>query len=177
MISAEIIRDCIEGKSLAQKKIYERLSPYLLGICRRYFSDISIAEDIMIESMFKIFDKLHQYSGQGNFMAWARKITVNACLMEIRKTKLQKSSLDDSHYEIQGQVFIEEDIHAQEILNLLDALPKGYRTVFNLYVIEGYKHREIAEILDISINTSKSQLILAKKKIQQLWLKKNQIQS
>jgi RNA polymerase sigma factor (sigma-70 family) len=168
-IRAELIQACKNGVPSAQKELYSLLSPFLLGVSRRYFNDPTTAEDVMIESMYKILTKLDKYHGEGSFQGWARRICVNECLMLIRKQKVFTDSIDDSHLEIKDKEYIEGDIMAQDILKLIDKLPAGYRTIFNMYVIEGYKHREIAEKLDISINTSKSQLILAKKKLKKNW--------
>ena len=168
-ISSDIIQGCLNGSSQSQKVLYNKLSPYLLGVARRYISDAVLAEDMMIESMYKVLTKIQQFSGEGNFVAWARRICVNECLMSLRKNKTYLESIDDSHLQIGDVERIEGDIAAKDILSLLEKLPTGYRTVFNMYIIEGYKHREIAEKLGISINTSKSQLILAKKKMLKLW--------
>lgn len=168
-IRKELIKACRDRIPSAQKELYGILSPFLLGVSRRYFKDPVSAEDVMIEAMYKILTKLDKYSGEGSFMGWARRICVNECLMVIRKQKVFTDSIDDTHLEIGDTDHIEGDVMVQDILKLIDSLPIGYRTVFNMYVIEGYKHREIAEKLGISINTSKSQLILAKKKLRKTW--------
>lgn len=144
------------------------------GLCLRYIKQREIAEDVLMEGFFKVFDKLHTYKGQGSFEGWMRRIIVNEALMHLRKQKHLFVSTEINALPIRAvDLTIEDELAAQDILNLLEALPTGYRTVFNLYVIEGFKHREIAEMLDISINTSKSQLILAKKRLRQL-VKQNQ---
>ena len=172
-IRKELIEACKDGIPSAQKELYDILSPFLLGVSRRYFQDPDTAEDVMIETIYKILTKLDKYHGAGSFQGWARRICVNECLMLIRKQKVFTDSIDDSHLQIGDTVHIEGDVMAQDILKLIDNLPVGYRTVFNMYIIEGYKHREIAEKLGISINTSKSQLILAKKKLRANWEKLN----
>lgn len=174
-IRRELINACKNNVPSAQKELYSMLSPFLLGVSKRYFKDPITAEDVMIESMYKILTKLDKYSGEGSFMGWARRICVNECLMVIRKQKVFTDSIDDSHLEIGDVVHIEGDVMVQDILKLIDELPIGYRTVFNMYVVEGYKHREIAEKLGISINTSKSQLILAKKKLKKTWEQLNKL--
>ncbi|NJL76929.1 MAG: RNA polymerase sigma factor [Saprospiraceae bacterium] len=141
----------------------------MYGVCKRYISSKEDAEDVLVESFFKVLTKIEQYQGNGNFEGWIRRIVVNEALMFIRKRVLLT---EDAELELlnipENSASIVEELNAAAILNVLDKLPIGYRTVFNLYVLEGYKHREIAEELGISINTSKSQLILAKKKITEL---------
>ena len=118
--------------------------------------------------MFKVFDKLHTYSGEGSFEGWIRRIVVNEALMYLRKKRLLTVEVDQADWsvaDIPPPLSIEHDLAVKDILGLLTRLPTGYRTIFNLYVIEGFKHIEIAEMLGISINTSKSQLILAKDRL------------
>lgn len=123
----------------------------------------------MIEGFFKIFSQLHQYTGTGNFEGWMRKIMVNESLMHLRKAHAMKyaSELSPNLHQVE-QFDIIGEINVKEIVSLLDQLSIGYRTVFNLYVIEGYKHQEIANLLGISENTSKTQLMMAKDKMRKL---------
>lgn len=118
-----------------------------------------------MEAFYTIFSKINTFKGQGSFEGWIKKVTVNHCLMAIRKAKPEYSDLDEQFDISSNEPSPLDEIYESELLDLLDRLPDGYRTVFNLYVIEGYKHKEIAEALGISINTSKSQLILARKKM------------
>ncbi len=170
----EIIDGCREQNRKAQKLLYERHSPVMFGVCMRYVKNRQDAEDVMIEGFFKAMTNIHQYSGQGSFQGWLRRIMVNESLMFLRKAHNFKMTVEISNIEIKSQVNVQDELQAKDILKLLDKLPTGYRTVFNLYVLEGYKHREIAELLGISINTSKSQLILAKKRMQSL-IEQNQL--
>ena len=131
------------------------------------------AEDVLVEGMFKVFDNIDSFQGAGSFEGWIRRIVVNEALMFLRKRRLLTVDTDVSELntiELSHPLSIEHELAAQDILKLLEQLPTGYRTIFNLYVIEGYKHIEIAEILGISINTSKSQLILAKERLRKLML-------
>ncbi len=161
---------------MAQQLLYERFSPTMFGVCKRYLKTREDAEDILLEGMFKAITNIRQYHGKGSFEGWIRRIIVNEALMFLRKKQLLKISLDTYPFDAKSaDVSIEEDLAAQDILNLLHQLPTGYRTVFNLYILDGLKHREIAELLGISINTSKSQLILAKKRMRAL-LKKTGIE-
>ncbi len=141
----------------------------MLGVCRRYVDRYEEAEDVMIEGFFKIFSQLHQYTGTGNFEGWMRKIMVNESLMHLRKAHAMKyaSELSPNLHQVE-QFDIIGEINVKEIVSLLDQLSIGYRTVFNLYVIEGYKHQEIANLLGISENTSKTQLMMAKDKMRKL---------
>lgn len=163
-----LIEACKKGERKAQKVLYETHGPLMFSICRRYLSRIEDAEDVFVHGMSRIFENLHKYSGKGSFQGWMRKLMVNECLMFIRKNKNFKYT---SELDVVDKVIdpvSEDNLYTEDILKLLDKLPPGYRTVFNLYVIEGFKHREIAAQLNISINTSKSQLILARKKMQEL---------
>ena len=141
----------------------------MLGVCRRYVKNLEEAEDIMVEGFYKVLTKINMYSGEGSFEGWIRRIMINESLMHLRKVNHFRFTEEiDANIDLPEEPTIVEEIAAQEIIDLLDELPNGYRTVFNLYVVEGYKHREIAEELGISINTSKSQLILAKKRMEKL---------
>ena len=173
LITSELIEKCKQFDRKAQKELYDKYSKLMLGVCRRYIERHEEAEDVMIEGFFKIFSQLHQYQGIGNFEGWMRKIMVNESLMHLRKEHALKYSneLTANHLHTDNYDIIAE-INSNEILSLLSKLSVGYRTVFNLYVVEGYKHQEIAEILGISENTSKTQLMMAKEKMKKLILEK-----
>lgn len=169
-----LIAQCKKEDKAAQKALYDKYSSLFYAICMRYLKNPADAEDAMVEGFYKIFSKINQYKGNGSFEGWMKKIIVNESLMKIRK----KNNLS-LHVEIEKAYTVKTDPKAlsnleyKELLELINELPNGYRTIFNLYVIEGYKHREIGELLGISINTSKSQLILAKKKLRELIKKKH----
>ena len=165
MTQEELIAGCRRHRPRAQRLLYERYAPVLLGICRRYLRRQEDAEDMMVESFYRIFDRIGQYTGEGNFEGWMKRIAINQCLMFLRKNHALKGAMEIQHYDEPEPAAIEHQLTEHKILELLDQLPEGYRTVFNLYVIEGYKHREIADQLGISINTSKSQLIYARKRL------------
>lgn len=168
MTEYELIERCCEQDAKAQRFLYERYAPKMLGVCRRYISSREDAEDVLVEAMFKVFDNIQAFQAAGSFEGWIRRIVVNESLMFLRKKRLLTVDSDGSELNSMGHatpLSIEHELAAKEILQLLERLPTGYRTVFNLFVIEGYKHIEIAEMLNISINTSKSQLILAKEKM------------
>lgn len=169
-----LISACKNNERQAQKELYDNYSSYILGICMRYMKKRDEAEDAMIQSFFRIMNNIQSYNGSGSFEGWMRRIAINECLMAIRKKKMLMVDIDDAKQLEYSETSIVELLEYQELLQILDELPTGYRTVFNLYVIEGYKHREIAEQLNISINTSKSQLILARKRLVEILSKKKQ---
>lgn len=165
----QLIEACKANQRAAQQRLYDRFSPVMFGVARRYVNRPEDAEDILVDAFYKVFANLHQYSGNGSFEGWIRRIVVNEALMFLRKRHaLQGASEINPQLDLPSRPRATDTLEAQDILDLLDLLPTGYRTVFNLYVLEGYKHREIAAKLNISINTSKSQLILARKRLQEL---------
>lgn len=169
----EWVERCKKGDRIAQTHIYQRYAPVILAITRRYTGQTEDAEDVMMETFMSVFTKIQDYSGKGSFEGWMRRIAVTQSLMFLRKKRIRWTEMTENQ-DIADPKTVLDQIYEYEILGLLDHLPAGYRTIFNLYVIEGYKHREIADMLEISINTSKSQLILAKKRMAELIQKKNQ---
>lgn len=169
---SEIISRCRRNNRSAQNFLFERYAPIFKSICMRYMSSEDIAEDVLIQAFYKIFIKIRTFKHEGSFEGWMKRIVINECLMELRKTKNLSLTVPMNEEVGEWKVEMRDNLEYEELLKLLKELPSGYRTVFNMYVIEGYKHREIAEKLGISINTSKSQLILAKRKLQQLIKKK-----
>ena len=164
----ELIQACNEEDRRAQKMLYERYSPVMFGVCKRYLKTREDAEDVLVEAFFKVLTNIHQYKGAGSFEGWIRRIVVNESLMFIRRRHNFSMTVEINNIDAPAPAKAIGRLAEQEILRLLDQLPTGYRTVFNLYVVEGYKHREIGDMLGISINTSKSQLILARKRMQEL---------
>ncbi len=165
----DLIAACKQQDRRAQKLLYERHAPVMLGVCRRYIHDPQEAEDVMVEGFFKVLTKIGMFNGEGSFEGWVRRIMVNESLMHLRKANPFKFTEEiNPNIDLGEQPTVIDRLESEEILGLLDELPPGYRTVFNLYVVEGYKHREIADELGISINTSKSQLILAKHRMEAL---------
>jgi RNA polymerase sigma factor (sigma-70 family) len=162
----DLARAISKGDSKAQSMLYERYSPKMLSICLRYMGDMMEAEDVMIEGFMRIFDKINQFNFKGSFEGWMRRIMVNEALMRLRGKKMINVELDEVRQESSG-VTVESNINAEELLKLVNELPVGYRTVFNLFAIEGYSHAEIAEQLEISEGTSKSQLSRARALLQE----------
>jgi RNA polymerase sigma-70 factor (ECF subfamily) len=169
MINQKQIEELKKGDRKVQKEVFRALSPFMLAVCRHYIQNEQDAEDIMIKGFFQAFTKIHQLDHEQSLKPWIKRIMINECLMFHRRNKKFKSTLQLS--EVQD-VQIEEKaikvLRVEELFAYIDQLPDGYRTVFNLYCVEGYKHREIAEMLGISINTSKSQLILARKRLKKM---------
>ncbi|MEE4115227.1 MAG: RNA polymerase sigma factor [Marinilabiliaceae bacterium] len=169
MSDQEIVKGCRNKDRLAQKSLYDRYSGLLLGICIRYATDVPEAEDILQESLVKVYMNIGDFTGEGSFIGWMRKIVINTAITHYHK------HLKHKHYVEIEEVYTSEagksDIPdtpytAEELMKILDQLPPGYRTVFNLYAVEGYKHKEIAIMLDIDVNTSKSQYSRARSFIQ-----------
>jgi RNA polymerase sigma factor (sigma-70 family) len=170
VIEETLLQRLAAHEPAAQKWLYDRYSPMFFALCRRYLRSREDAEEALVSGLFKVFSQIESYTGTGSFEGWMRRIVVNECLMMLRKTQNLVFPGNDAqlNHEQADTFSIEAELSAREILELLDQLPNGYRTVFNLYVLEGYKHLEIADMLGISINTSKSQLILAKEKLRNL---------
>lgn len=164
-----LIQRLREQDRAAQKWLYDRYSPLMFSVCRRYLRSGEDAEEALVSGFYKVFSQIDHFAGAGSFEGWIRRIMVNEALMMLRKKQPLVFPGEDSAFRDQADSFsVEAEMSAREILDLLDQLPPGYRTVFNLYVLEGFKHHEIADALGISINTSKSQLILAKEKLRNL---------
>ena len=155
-----LIAGCKKGDRKAQKAVYDLLAPKMYALCIRYAGDRESAADILQEGFVTLFTKLDTYKGEGSFEGWARRIFVTTALMELRKKDALKMSGDIEEArgleaETSSQL---EDIGYKELMQLIEGLPSGFRTVFNLFVLDGYSHREIAEELGITEVTSRSQL-------------------
>lgn len=169
----QLIELCKEGDRAAQKRIFDSLAPKMFAVCLRYMGNRDDAEDILQEGFVTIFQKIGTYSGEGSFEGWARKIFVNTALMSLRRTDALKLSDDISeawNMSSEGATQI-QNIGYKELMKLISSLPAGYRTVFNMYVIEGYSHKEIADELGISAVTSRSQLQRARTMLQEKVMK------
>ncbi len=163
----EIIELCKENDRKAQRTLYDLFSKKMFVVCLRYSSDYSDAEDMLQEGFIKIFKKIDKYNHSGSFPAWMSRLISNNCIDIIRK-KPNLYAITEGHentLETYNTNAIDKLI-GEDIVNLIQSLPTGYRTIFNMYVVEGYSHKEIAEKLDISAGTSKSQLNRARKVLQ-----------
>lgn len=168
MKEVELIQGCKKQDKKVQKILYEQYSARFFGVCKRYMKEVETAEDVLVKGFLKIFDNINSFENKGSFEGWMQRIMVNECLMELRKKQDFTIYLESSNIQPYKEASALENLYEQDILKLLEFLPIGCRTVFNLYVIEGFKHHEIAEKLKISEGTSKSQLNLAKEKLKVL---------
>ena len=171
MISEEqLIERCKNQDRAAQKVLYDKYAALMLGICTRYVFERSEAEDILQEGFLKIYTKIKEFEGRGSFEGWMKRVIVNTAITHYHKS----AKHNKYHYDItevqelkfDNKIYKESNFTMDELYRIIHSLPEGYKVVFNLYAVEGYKHKEIAELLKIDINTSKSQYSRAKKLIQ-----------
>lgn len=172
-----LIRKCCQQDGKAQKALYDRYAPKMLGVCIRYVKDHDQAEDVMIGGFIKVFDKIDQFKHEGSFEGWVRRIMVNESLTFIRKNKGMYLEVDiEAANHEPDYSSLNNQLEAEDLLKMINSLPTGYQTVFNLYAIEGYSHKEIAEKLDISENTSKSQLSRARALLQKQLIEREKLE-
>jgi RNA polymerase sigma factor (sigma-70 family) len=157
----------LKGEQKAYHTFYEKYSGKMLAICSRYIQDRMAAEDVMVEGIMKIFEKIGKFNFQGSFEGWAKRIMVNEALMFLRGKKYLEVDIDKAQYLETPETHVNETFETEELLKMINELPTGYRTVFNLFAIEGYSHAEIAEMLGITESTSKSQLSRARMILQE----------
>ena len=163
----KLIDKAIKNNRKAQHVLYELHAPKMLSVCRYYISDIQHAEEVMLNGFFKVFSNLGKFNKEGSFEGWIRKIMVRESISFLRQRKQIEFSMDNIDVKEKPSISMDSGLELDEIQRLIDDLPEGYKMVFNMSVIEGYKHHEISEILDISVGTSKSQLYKARKMLQQ----------
>ena len=169
MTEDELIRGCIKEEAACQKEVFNRYAGRMLGVCNRYARNSADAEDILQDAFIKIFEKIHQFKFEGSFEGWIRRIMVNTAL---KKYSLRRYEKEVSGYEVKDrdESGMEPSAYShltqKELLDLINNLPDGYRLIFNLYVIEGYQHDEIATMLGIQPGTSRSQLVKARNMLQ-----------
>ncbi len=165
-----IISACLKGDRRAQRLLYERYKIPMFTVCLRYGANRMEAEDMLQEGFVAVFKDLYQYdAAKGEFRHWLKRVIVNAALQVLRKQKLQYVELNDGYHQVEAQdVTIISELSTQELVKMIQLLPVGYRTVFNLYVMDGLSHQEIASELKITESTSKTQLFKAKKLIQKM---------
>ena len=162
-----LIKRAIKNNREAQHMLYELHAPKMLSICRYYIKDVQHAEEAMLNGFFKVFSNLKNFKGEGSFEGWIRRIMVRESISFLRKQKKVEFAVEEVEIHNDHTNNIQTEIEVDQIQQLIDALPEGYRMVFVMYAIEGYKHQEIAEMLNISLGTSKSQLFKARKMLQQ----------
>ncbi len=166
---SDLISGCIEGNRRMQEELYRRFSPRMYAVCLRYAGKAEEAEDILQEGFIKVFKKLDSYRGDGSFDGWVRRIFVNTAIEHFRRKKYLMPVTEKEENTIEGKsISVLDDLAARDIMALVQELSPGYRTVFNMYVVEGYTHKEIADMLGISEGTSKSQLSRAKVILQEM---------
>jgi RNA polymerase sigma factor (sigma-70 family) len=174
----QLIKACIKEDPVSQKELFLRFSGRMLGVCNRYARNSADAEDILQDAFIKVFDKMHQFKFEGSFEGWIRRIVVNTALKKYSVSRYEK---EVSGYEIKekDESVLEPSAYShlteKELLEMINNLPDGYRIIFNLYVIEGYQHDEIAAMLGIQPGTSRSQLVKARNMLQKQLLELQKI--
>ena len=166
-LETDLIQACRKQNSKAQRQLYEKYAPIMLGLCRRYVRGELESEDVMIKGFMKVFSKINSFEGKGSFEGWMKRIMINEALGYIRKNKAMYLETDIEEADKEPDFDkLSTELEAKDLLKMINELPSGYRTIFNLYAIEGYSHKEIGELLGINENTSKSQLSRARMHLQ-----------
>ena len=172
VIDEQIVKDCIAGKRQAQRMLFDTFAPLMLGVCTRYSHDRDEAEDILQEAFIKVFQNLHTFRGEGSLAGWIKRIIVNHAINYINKRNriARHKRIDEIReteiVDVNEIIEVPDEYNPALLLKLIQELPAGYRTVFNLHIFEDFGHKEIAETRGISENTSKTQLFKARR-----WLK------
>lgn len=168
MTEQEIISGCIRQNKQCQRLLFDQYAGKFMTLCLRYANNQMEAEDMMQEGFIAIFKNIEQYKNNGAFGGWMRKVIVNAALNILRKNKLHFVDIEDtSSYQPSVDAYSYSNMGEEDLMKLINALPKGYKVVFNLSIFEGYSHEEIGKMLDIQPATSRSQLVKARKMLQQ----------
>ncbi len=178
MTEEYIIAGCVHNEPAAQRELYNRYSPKMLSVCYRFGQSREDAEDMLQEGFIKVFTQIHTFQNKGAFEGWIRRIIVHTCINFLKKYKKFSDSVDLDHA---GFVHVSEEtvpsiMQGKQVTECIRNLPMGYRTVLNLYAIEGYSHREIANMLDIEESTSRSQYTRAKSMLENMLVKRNIIE-
>lgn len=173
-----IISGCLHNNPAAQRELYSRYAPKMLSVCYRFGQNREDAEDMLQEGFVKVFTQIHTFQNRGAFEGWIRRIVVHTCINILKKHKKFNESVDLEHA---AQLPVRESVpgimQAKQVVECIRLLPLGYRTVLNLYAIDGYSHREIGEMLDIEESTSRSQYTRAKNMLEQILIKKRIIEN
>lgn len=175
MTEEQMLIGCIKNNATAQEELYHRFSPRMLGVCYRFAKNREDAEDMLQEGFIKVFTQLHQYRNEGALEGWIRRIVVHTCINVLKKNKKFADSVDIMHA---NGIRIKEDMipsimQAKQVVECIRLLPLGYRTVLNLYAIEGFSHKEIGDLLEIGESTSRSQYTRAKVMLEDILTRKN----
>jgi RNA polymerase sigma factor (sigma-70 family) len=174
MTEEAILQGCLRNDAVAQKELYNRYSPKMLAVCYRFGHNREDAEDMLQEGFIKVFSQIHTFRNQGAFEGWVRRIIVHTCINNLKKNKKFNESVDIIHA---TTLHVREEsvpsiVQAKQVVECIRLLPIGYRTVLNLYAIEGYSHKEIAGMLDIEESTSRSQYTRAKQMLEDILVRK-----
>lgn len=170
MTDEQIIRGCQKNDSKAQKLLYDKHAPKMMGVCLRYTGSTDEAKDLLQDGFIKVFKSISSFRFDGRIEGWIKKVMVNTALENLRKKKLILEKLDEEYSDNQDHQAADLNHNVKDLLRMLQQMPHGYRTVFNLYAIEGYSHNEIADKLEITEGTSKSQYARAKEYLQKLMM-------
>lgn len=175
MTEEAILQGCLQNNAAAQRELYQKYSAKMLSVCYRYGHNREDAEDMLQEGFIKVFTQIHSFENRGALEGWIRRIMVHTCINILKKNKKFNESVDIIHA---TTVQVREEnipslIQAKQVIECIRMLPIGYRTVLNLYAIEGFSHREIGEMLDIEESTSRSQYTRAKAMLENILIKKN----
>ena len=174
MTEEAILKGCVRNDAAAQRELYNQYSPKMLAVCYRFAHNREDAEDMLQEGFIKVFTQIHSFENRGSFEGWIRRIIVHTCINILKKNKKFNESVDLIHA---TSLQVREDsvpavIQAKQVVECIRMLPIGYRTVLNLYAVEGYSHREIAHMLDIEESTSRSQYTRAKVMLEDILVRK-----
>ncbi len=174
MTEEAILKGCVRNDAAAQRELYNQYSPKMLAVCYRFAHNREDAEDMLQEGFIKVFTQIHSFENRGSFEGWIRRIIVHTCINILKKNKKFNESVDLIHA---TRLQVREDsvpavIQAKQVVECIRMLPIGYRTVLNLYAVEGYSHREIAHMLDIEESTSRSQYTRAKVMLEDILVRK-----
>ena len=174
MTEEQMLLGCLDNDAAAQEALYRQHSPKMLGVCYRYGKNREDAEDMLQEGFIKVFGQLHQFRSEGSLEGWIRRIIVHTCINNLKKNKKFRESVDLIHA---NSIQLKEEsipsiLQAKQVVEYIRQLPIGYRTVLNLYAIEGFSHKEIGDMLDIAESTSRSQYTRAKAMLEEVLIKK-----
>ncbi len=163
----ELIKGCIKQDITCQRMLFEQLAGKMFTVCLRYANDHMEAEDMLQDGFIRVFNNLHQFKFEGSFEGWVRRVIVNCALKHLQKKRIQFTELKENYFDTHYvDSYAYSNLGEEELLKLISQLPDGYRIVFNLNIIEGYTHDEIAKLLNIQPSTSRSQLVKARKMLQ-----------
>src|SRR6187399_3701051 len=178
MTEEAILQGCLKNDSIAQRELYNKYSSKMLAVCYRFAHNREDAEDMLQEGFIKVFTQMHSFEGRGSFEGWIRRIVVHTCINILKRNKKFNESVDLIHATtaVVREESIPAIIQAKQIVECIRLLPIGYRTVLNLYAVEGYSHREISNMLDIEESTSRSQYTRAKAMLEDILVRKKILQ-